>query len=212
MRPFIHVNCAMSADGKIAGCDRTQVRISSDEDLARAKDLRKRYDAVLVGVGTVVADDPHLTVKGASFEENPVRIVIDPHGRTPKGSKVTDDRAATIIVTDSECTETWGNVSIMRCSSPFDLNEALNGLSEIGIENVLVEGGGETIASFFRHGLVDRYTVFVGGIIIGGKGAPTPAGGDGWVRKDGIPLKMQNAEILGNGVLITYDVRGPARL
>ena len=76
MRPFVHVNCAMSADGKIAGSDRKQVRISSEEDKQRVKSLRKQYDAILVGVGTGVSDDPHLTIKGASFDENPVLIFV----------------------------------------------------------------------------------------------------------------------------------------
>ena len=207
MRPFIHVNCAMSADGKIAGCDRKQIRISSDEDIARAKDLRKRYDSVLVGVGTVIADDPHLTVKGASFYENPIRIVVDPHGRTPKDALVVDSRAPTIILTDSDCAAEWDNAETIRCGSPFDLVLAMERLSELDIENVLVEGGGETISHFFRNGLVDRYTVFVGSLIIGGRDAPTPADGDGWVCASGLKMKMKSTETLGDGVLITYDVR-----
>ena len=58
MRPFILVNCAMSADGKLAGAERKQIRISSDEDITRVKNLRRKYNAILVGVGTVIADDP----------------------------------------------------------------------------------------------------------------------------------------------------------
>ena len=99
MRPFIHINCAMSADGKIAGEDRTQVRISSEEDKARVTNLRRKYDAILVGVGTVIADDPHLTVKGANYDTNPVRIVLDPHGRTPDEAKVLNEAAPTVMVT-----------------------------------------------------------------------------------------------------------------
>ena len=197
----------MSADGKIAGSDRKQVRISSDEDLARVRELRKRYDAVLVGVGTVIADDPHLTIKGASFIENPLRIVVDPNGRTPKDSQIVDGRAPTLILTGEGCTAEWDDVTTVGCGRPFDIAKGLEKLSELGIENVLVEGGGETIASLFRCGLVDIYTVFVGGTVIGGKDAPTPADGNGWVRENGIPLKMKSAETLGNGVLITYDVR-----
>jgi 2,5-diamino-6-(ribosylamino)-4(3H)-pyrimidinone 5'-phosphate reductase len=197
----------MSADGKIAGSDRKQVRISSDEDILRAKDLRKRYDSVLVGVGTVIADDPHLTIKGASFSENPIRIVVDPRGRTPKDAQIVDGRAPTIIFTDDACAAEWDGVAVIRCGDPFDLKAAMAKLTELDIENVLVEGGGETISHFFRQGLVDRYSVFVGGMIIGGRGSPTPADGDGWVRDSGIVLKMKSAETLGNGVLITYDVR-----
>ena len=97
----------MSADGKIAGPDRTQVSISSDEDKARAKGLRRKYDAILVGVGTVMADDPHLTLKDLDYDTNPIRIVLDPHGRTPDDALVLDERAPTIMVTLEDCDREW---------------------------------------------------------------------------------------------------------
>lgn len=205
MRPFIHVNCAMSADGKIAGTDRKQVRISSAEDKQRVKSLRKQFDSILVGVGTVVSDDPHLTVKGLGYDENPVRIVIDPRGRTPDDALVLNGAAPTVILTDSECTKVWNNAEAIRCGTPFSLIGAMEKLAENGIENILVEGGGETIASFFREKLVDRYTVFVGSLIIGGRGSPTPADGDGWVVQEGLGLRFSGAEVLGDGVLLTYE-------
>ena len=205
MRPFIHVNCAMSADGKIAGSNRKQVRISSDEDKQRVKNLRRQYDAILVGVGTVLADDPHLTVKGATYEENPIRIVIDPHGRTPHEALVVNDAAPTIILTDDYCEKTWDNADVLRCGTPLDLELAMDALAKAGIESILVEGGGETIASFFRKGMVDRYTVFVGSMIIGGRISPTPVDGDGWIAEGGIGLELKNSEVLGNGVLLTYS-------
>jgi len=206
MRPFIHVNCAMSADGKLAGPDRKQVRISSDEDMVRVKTIRRSYDAILVGVGTVIADDPHLTVKGLGFDENPIRIVIDPNGRTPDSAAVIDERAPTIIVTSSLCNKEWKNVSILKSENEtIDLAQCLEILGGIGIENILVEGGGETIASFFKAGLVDRYTVFVSGMIIGGRTSPTPADGDGWLNTDGVKLKLISSEVLGNGVLLTFE-------
>ena len=207
MRPFIHVNCAMSADGKIAGSDRKQVRISSEEDKQRVKNLRRQYDAILVGVGTVLADDPHLTVKGLSYDENPIRIVLDRHGRTPEEALVVNDSAPTIIITDDYCKKTWKNADVIRCGDPFDLNIAMERLAEAGIENILVEGGGETISSFFRNGMVDRYTVFIGSMIIGGRNSPTPADGDGWIREGGLRLELKNTEVLGDGVLLTYNVR-----
>jgi 2,5-diamino-6-(ribosylamino)-4(3H)-pyrimidinone 5'-phosphate reductase len=197
----------MSADGKIAGDDRKQVRISSDEDMVRSKALRKQYQAILVGIGTVIADDPHLTIKGASFAENPIRVVVDPHGRTPDNAAIADERAETLILTDDVCETEWTHAQKVECGHPFDLTDAMNILAEAGIENLLVEGGGETIASFFRLGLVDRYTVFVGDVIIGGRDSPTPADGDGWVCDNGVRMKMKSAEVLGNGVLITYDVK-----
>ena len=143
MKPFVLVNCAMSADGKLAGPERKQVRISSEEDMVRVKNLRKRYDAILVGVGTVIADDPHLTIKNATYEENPVRIVLDSHGRIPSDARVLDDRAPTVIVTDNECTKDWGsNVTVIRGGSGrINLTDVLHILAkDLGIENMIVEG------------------------------------------------------------------------
>ncbi|MDR2846076.1 MAG: dihydrofolate reductase family protein [Candidatus Methanoplasma sp.] len=206
MRPFIHINCAMSADGKIAGADRKQVRISSEEDKIRVKNLRKKYDAILVGVGTVIADDPHLTVKELDYDTNPIRIVLDPDGRTPDTALVLDDRAPTVIVTSEGCDKEWDCEEIIRSGKHIDLSDVLEQLAEdIGIESILVEGGGETIASFFRDGFVDRYTVFIGGLIIGGRTAPTPVDGDGWIKESGIKLALKDSEVLGNGVLLTFE-------
>ncbi len=206
MRPFIHVNCAMSADGKIAGVDRTQVRISSDEDKTRVKGLRKKYDAILVGVGTVVSDDPHLTMKDGDYDTNPIRIVLDPHGRTPDEAQVLDERAPTIMVTLEDCDTEWDCEEIIRAGKEsIDLEKVLEELAEFGIENVLVEGGGRTIASFFESRLVDRYSVFVGGLIIGGSDAPTPCDGKGWVSEGGIRMELRDCEILGNGALLTFE-------
>ena len=205
MRPFIHVNCAMSADGKIAGVNRKQVRISSDEDKQRVKNLRRQYDAILVGIGTVLADDPHLTVKGLDYDENPVRIIIDPRGRTPNEALVLNGAAPTIILTDDYCERTWPNAEVIRCGTPFDLSFAMERIAESGIENILVEGGGETIASFFKNRMVDRYTVFIGSMVIGGRIAPTPVDGDGWISEGGVRLELKNTEVLGDGVLLTYN-------
>lgn len=216
MRPFVHVNCAMSADGKIAGTDRKQVRISSEEDMARVKGLRKKYDAILVGVGTVIADDPHLTIKGADYDTNPVRIVIDPHLRIPRDARVLDESAPTVIITlegNEELAEDDDNgidceEIVFAGKEKIDLGKAFEYLAdEIGIENILVEGGGRTISELFRSKLVDRYSVFVGPLIIGGSDSPTPCDGDGWVSDGGLKLTLTGSETLGEGVLLTYDVR-----
>ncbi len=207
MRPFIHINCAMSADGKIAGEDRTQVRISSEEDKLRVTNLRKKYDAILVGVGTVVADDPHLTVKGANYDTNPIRIVLDPHGRTPDEARVLNEAAPTIMVTLADCDREWDCEETLRMGKDMiDLPAVMEELGEdVGIESLLVEGGGRTISEFFRSKLVDRYTVFVGGLVIGGADAPTPCDGNGWVSDEGVKLELIECEVLGNGALLTFE-------
>lgn len=207
MRPFVHINCAMSADGKIAGAERRQVRISSEEDKARVKGLRMRYDAILVGVGTVVSDDPHLTVKGRSRDENQVRIIIDPNGRTPADAKAVDDSARSIIVTSDSCSRTWDGCDVIRSPGGIDLGFVMERLGEMGIGSILVEGGGATIASFLKAGIVDLLTIYVGSMVIGGSGSPTPADGDGWVKDGGLALTLKNVERMGDGVLLEYVPR-----
>jgi len=200
-RPFIHVNCAMSADGKIAGPERKQVRISSDEDIQRVKQMRRDYDGILVGVGTVIADDPHLTVKGLSFDENPVRFVLDTHGRIPSEARVLDDRARTVVIIGPGCTKEWNGIETIRAN---DLVSAMEAAGNLGVKKLIVEGGGEVIASFFRNRLVDKYTVFVGSQIIGGRTSPTPADGDSRVAPEGIRLHFDGVTVLGNGALLEY--------
>ena len=207
MRPFVHINCAMSADGKIAGAERKQVRISSEEDKARVKGLRMKYDAIQVGVGTVISDDPHLTVKGRSRDDNQVRVIIDPNGRTPADAKAVDDSARSIIVTSDSCSRTWDGCEIIRSPGGIDLGFVMERLGEMGIGSILVEGGGATIASFLKAGIVDLLTIYVGSMVIGGSGSPTPADGDGWVKDGGLALTLKNVERMGDGVLLEYVPR-----
>ncbi|MGB9881362.1 MAG: dihydrofolate reductase family protein, partial [Methanomassiliicoccales archaeon] len=146
MRPFVIVNCAMTPDGKIAGKERRQVRISSQEDLERVKKLRASCDAILVGIGTVLADDPHLTVKDPQLEKKPLRVVLDSHGRTPDNAKVLDRNAPTLIATAEECRKTWKNAEVVRFGKGrVDIEPLLSYLYSKGIKKLLVEGGGEVI-------------------------------------------------------------------
>ncbi|MDW5561593.1 MAG: 2,5-diamino-6-(ribosylamino)-4(3H)-pyrimidinone 5'-phosphate reductase [Methanomassiliicoccus sp.] len=207
MRPTVTVNCAMTADGKIAGRSRKQLRISSPEDLQRVRELRAASDAILVGVGTVLADDPHLTVKGLPKERNPLRVVLDPRGRTPDSARVLDDRARTVIVTSEGCPRTWVGAEALRVGGDrIDLRLLLTILHARGIRSLMVEGGGETIFSFFREGLVDRYMVFVGSMVVGGRTSPTPADGEGLAEEGGVRLRLAGCERMGDGVLLTYEV------
>mgnify|MGYP002408959688 FL=1 len=197
----------MTADGKLAGRSRKQVRISSPEDMDRVKALRASSDAILVGVGTVIADDPHLTVKGLPPERNPLRVVLDSRGRTPSSARVLDDRSRTLIATADDCDRTWPGAEVVRCGADMvDLAALMDILGERGVRTLMVEGGGETIFSFFQAGLVDRYLVFVGSQIIGGRNSPTPADGDGLPDDRSIRLRLTDAEVLGEGVLLSYEV------
>jgi 2,5-diamino-6-(ribosylamino)-4(3H)-pyrimidinone 5'-phosphate reductase len=207
MRPRVIVNCAMSADGKIAGKERKQLRISSEEDLARVKELRLACNAILVGVGTIVADDPHLTVKGRPKEEQPLRIVLDPNGRTPDDARVLNDWATTIIVTSIECKRKWKGAEVLRTGEDrVNLRSLMANLEAYNVKTLMVEGGGETIWSFFEADLVDEYRVYVGPMIVGGKTSPTPVDGSGFSGPSPKRLKMIGSDRLGEGVLLSYEV------
>jgi 2,5-diamino-6-(ribosylamino)-4(3H)-pyrimidinone 5'-phosphate reductase len=210
MRPRVTVNCAMSPDGKIATKEHRQIRISSPQDMERVKSLRASVDAILVGIGTVLADDPHLTVKDLPPEKSPLRVVLDSYGRTPEGAKVVNGSARTLIVTNERCIKTWPNVKTLRAGKErVDLTILLPKLHEMGVTTLLVEGGGETIWSFFRMNMVDVYSVYVGSDILGGRTAPTPVDGEGFLEAEKMHMELRSVERLGEGVLLTYERTGP---
>lgn len=204
------INCAMSADGKIALVTRRQTRISNNEDKKRVHKLRNSVDAILVGVETVIADDPKLTVNG-KFVKNPkrpVRVVLDSYGRTPKSALVLDGASPTIIVTNESSKKTFRNAEVIRCGNKeVDLCCLLSVLEKMGVRKLLVEGGSTVIWSFLESRIADEVNLFVGSIAIGGEKAPTVAGGKGAPdEKHMVPLRLKSARALGNGVLLRYEV------
>jgi 2,5-diamino-6-(ribosylamino)-4(3H)-pyrimidinone 5'-phosphate reductase len=214
MRPRVIVNCAMSADGKIALETKKQTRISSDADIARVHRLRNRCDAILVGIETVLCDDPGLMVKEKYVKKarRPIRVVIDSKGRTPQDAKVVSPNALTLVVVAGKpVPNRWGqNVEVVLAGPgpKISIPALLAELSRRGIKSVLVEGGGTVIWSFLRAGLVDRLMIYVGSLALGGHG-PTPCGGDG-VRslEEAVRLKLVRTRRLGGGVLLTYEPLG----
>ncbi len=204
------INCAMSADGKIATKNRKQTAISNDSDKERVHVLRNSVDAVLVGIGTVLVDDPKLTVKTEYVQtpKNPIRIVLDSKGRTPPGAMVLNGAARTIIVTAKESVTELSNAEMIRCGrGRVDIGELLPILEEKGIRTLLVEGGSEVIWSFLRERLADEIYIFIGSVVIGGDSAPTPAGGEGAASIDeAVTLRLKKADVVGDGVLLRYEV------
>ncbi|PSP60339.1 2,5-diamino-6-(ribosylamino)-4(3H)-pyrimidinone 5'-phosphate reductase [Halobacteriales archaeon QH_7_66_37] len=215
------VNAAMSADGKLSTRERRQVDISGPADFERVDELRAESDAVMVGVGTVVADDPSLTVDGeerrerrreAGRTEQPARVVADSRIRTPPDAAVLDDAAESyLLVSETAPTdfvqqmEEEGATVITAGENRVDLPAALEQLESHGVDQLLVEGGGEIIYSLFESDLVDRLSVFVGPVVIGGRDAPTLADGDGFV--DEFPaLRLAVVRRIDDGVLLVYEV------
>ncbi len=204
------INCAMSVDGKIALRTRKQTHISSDEDKRRVHKLRNQADAILVGVETVIADDPKLTVnaKYVRNPRNPIRIVLDSNGRTPRKALVLNGAARTIIATNEKCERDFPNAETIRCGrDEIDLNKLMRILSKKGIEKLLVEGGSKVIWSFLDSRIADEVNIFIGSMVIGGEKAPTAAGGAGAPdEKSIVALRLKRVKAFGGGVLLTYEV------
>lgn len=223
MRPYVYVNVAMSADGKISTTARRQVRISGQEDFSRVDRLRASCDGIMVGIGTVLSDNPSLTIKSDILkrnrlregrDENPVRIVVDSHARTPPDADLLHKGAGRRIIAVSRSAssdkiaalENTAEI-IIAGNHEVDLVALMEKVAERGIKRLMVEGGGTLIFSLFASGLVDEFCTFVGNMVIGGASAPTPADGYGFSVDDQFArLKLLRVVPMDSGVLIRWKV------
>ena len=226
MRPYVVVNVAMSADGKLSTRERRQVKISGSQDFNRVDRLKAGCDAVMVGIGTVLADDPSLTVKGEEcrnhrknrgVEEHPVRIVVDSRARIPLEASILHKGSGLRIVAVSHRAEPekvtalaeYATV-IMAGERSVDLGTLMDELAKMDIQRIMVEGGGELIAGLIREGLVHEIYTFIGNLVIGGKDAPTLADGEGFLEeKDFCRLTLIGTHRIGNGILLHWKVEQP---
>ncbi len=223
-RPFVFINAAMSADGKIATVKRTQTRISSAADFDRVDVLRAGSDAIMVGIGTVLADNPSLTVKSetrreerklAGKDENPLRIVVDSKARTPIDADIlTKGEGKRIIAVSNQAIvedigRLGGKAEVLVCGvEDVDLKKLLHDLWLRGVRTVMVEGGAKLNWSLIAHQLVDELYTYVGDMIIGGETAPTLVDGEGFGKeKEMVKLELLDMEKLDEGVLLRWRVR-----
>ena len=224
MKPYVILNAAMTLDGKIATKTGSS-EISGQKDLERVHEIRKDVDGIMVGIGTVLADDPRLTVHkiNAKKEDNPVRIVVDNKARTPLNFRILNDDAETVIAVSSICDENNENSdeeAVKRAkelekranvfyssSETVDLKEFLEFLYSLGIESIMLEGGSTLNFSMIRDGLIDEIKICIAPMVVGGKDSKTFFDGEGFdYMKDAVKLELVNNFPLDKDFIMEYKV------
>ena len=223
-RPYVFLNVAMTADGKIDTFERRGASISSQRDKERVDRLRAEADAVMVGGRTLLDEDPKLTVKSADLRAareangltpNPAKVgIVSVADLKPDSAFLTVGPARIVIFTTQGTSKKQLDFLRARGVELFvdekqrvDLPKALHTLKEIGINRLMVEGGGTLNFELLRLGLVDELTAYVAPLVFGGESAPTLAAGPGLVRNAAILLKLVDAEAWEDGgVLLKYKI------
>lgn len=217
-RPYFILKWAQSIDGRLATRTGDSKWISSDESRREVHELRARVDAVIVGVGTVLADDPDLTARMAAPRRVATRVVLDAGLRTPVKSRLvkTADAVPTLIITTmAKCSSTAAKrlvqrgcmvMGIRHTSRGFDLKALARLLHTGGMTNVLVEGGGRTLGAIMDAGIADEARIFVAPILIGGRDAPAALNAMGPADMKSLP-RLRVTTLKSTGRDLCYHVR-----
>ena len=208
----------MSVDGKTAPANRQGrlfIPLMSEKLLKRLHKLRAEVDAVLVGVGTVLADNPKLTVRAVQGK-NPVRVVLDSMATIPLESEVLRIKDAPTIIAvcrnaskerTDKLVERGAEIMRFDCERQIPLKELLERLHQRGVRRLLVEGGSEVRWSFVKDQLVDELFVWVAPSVWGGRNAPSLVGGEGYLESDcSLKLHLKNCEVTDDTVILEYKV------
>ncbi|NPV73298.1 MAG: bifunctional diaminohydroxyphosphoribosylaminopyrimidine deaminase/5-amino-6-(5-phosphoribosylamino)uracil reductase RibD [Pelotomaculum sp.] len=204
-RPFVLAKAALSLDGKIAARTGRSKWITGPAARAYVHQLRDWYDAILVGIGTILADDPSLTARlPGGGGRDPVRVILDSLARTPLNARVIKQKskAPTVIAVTAGAPpgrvkalqEAGAQVVVVNSGPRVDLPELMRILAEREITSVLIEGGAEVHGSAFAAGIVDKVAWFIAPKIIGGRDAPGPVGGEG-VDDPGGALELERIKV-----------------
>lgn len=226
-RPYVHINVAMTADGKIDTFERRGATISSQRDKERVDRLRAESDAIMVGGRTLLDENPKLTVKSAKLRAdreargqtpNPAKVgVVSDADIGPESEFLNAGPARIVIFTTQgtskkqlEFLRARGVEVFVHETERVDLPKALSTLKGTGINRLMVEGGATLNFELLRLGLVDELTAYLAPLVFGGESAPTLAAGPGLVRSAAIPLKLIDVEAWEDGgVLLKYQIPGP---
>lgn len=220
-QPYVTSKWAMTLDGKSATGSGQSKWITSKESRDLAHDLRDQVDAIIIGVGTVLADDPQLTPRPPRphrpARPNPLRVVLDPRARTPVDCRLvrTDDQDRTVIAFGPNAPRErldrliFAGVEFVAVPSDEPSTIArwlLEWLAEQGVNEVLVEGGGETHWNFLAAGLVDEIWAFVGAKVVGGRMAVPAVGGEGFSSLEHLDVSAVTVRQIGSDALLTAEV------
>ena len=216
--PFVLLKSAMSLDGKIAAYTGHSQWITGPESRERVQKLRDCYDAILVGIGTVLADNPRLTTRLSYKGKNPIRIIVDSMARTPLDAHVVTDGLPTIIAVTPEAPNdriqalnSFDTVEVFVANQKqgsVDLRQLFKALAQRSITSILIEGGGSINASALAENLVDKIYWFIAPKIIGGQGALGPVSGQGVSDVNQAYLfEDMNIETSGQDILISAYMR-----
>jgi diaminohydroxyphosphoribosylaminopyrimidine deaminase / 5-amino-6-(5-phosphoribosylamino)uracil reductase len=217
-RPHVVLKAGMTLDGKIADLHGASRWITGGPSRERAHLLRSESDAIVVGIGTVLRDDPELTVRlGRPWPREPFRVVLDTKARTPRTARIiragSPSRALIVVGSDApedRARELAGTgATVVRCRTRdgrLDLGAVLDDLFAREVRGVLVEGGGEIHAAFLDTNLVDRVAIYVAPLLVGGRGATPAVGGMGRELKNAVRLGPLSVTALGDDLLIEADV------
>ncbi len=214
MKPYVILNAAMTLDGKIA-TKKGSSEISGEDDLKRVHELRKNSDAIMVGINTVLADDPRLTVHKipANLKDNPTRIVVDNKARIPLKSRVLNDEAPTIIAVTKKAPvnrvkSLQKKVEVLICGDEqVNLKKLLEELAKRGLKSLMLEGGSTLNYSMFEDELIDEVRVCIAPMIAGGTKSKTLVDGSGVdYMKNAYKLRLKKSYKLGNDLIVEYNV------
>jgi len=224
-RPFVFINIAMTADGKIDTFERKGSAISSPRDKERVDQLRADADAVMVGGRTLLDEDPKLTVKSEvlraervarGLSQNPIKVGVVTQATIDADSQFLNSGPADIVIfTTRQTSKKY--LSLLKSrqvdvyvdnAEKVNLKRALATLKDLGVDHLMVEGGATLNFELMRLGLVDEVTAYVAPMVFGGLSAPTMAAGSGLKRSEAIPLELSEVEKWEDGgVLLKYHFK-----
>jgi diaminohydroxyphosphoribosylaminopyrimidine deaminase/5-amino-6-(5-phosphoribosylamino)uracil reductase len=221
LRPHVTLKCAMTLDGKIGTFDRSSQWITGEAARREAHRLRSESDAIVVGIGTVLADDPALTVRtDPPWPREPLRVVVDSRCRLPLAARLIESgnpaRVVAAVADEAPAARVAAlasrGVSVLQCKSNgdrVDVADLCSRLFALDVQGVLLEGGSELNWAFLEADLVDRVAVFVAPVLLGGAAAPTAVGGRGLPLGAGRRLQSLDVRPVGDDWLIEGDIVRP---